>query len=158
VIMIGPYKPCAEFIKLSRQLKFDPVFVNISFVGSDALAKELGENGAGVFVTQVVPFPLDASVPVVGAYHKALKSSAPNAQPGFVSLEGYIVGRAVIAALEKIDGEPTRKALLERLTNGSYDLGGFSLTFGANDNQGSDAVYLTMIGADGRFKPVTLLS
>ena len=158
VIMIGPYKPCAEFIKLSRQLKFDPVFVNISFVGSDALAKELGENGAGVFVTQVVPFPLDATVPVVGAYHNALKLSAPNAQPGFVSLEGYIVGRAVIAALEKIDGEPTRKALLDCLTNGSYDLGGFSLAFGADDNQGSDAVYLTMIGPDGKFKPVTLLS
>ena len=158
VIMIGPYKPCAEFIKLSRQLKFDPVFINISFVGSDALAKELGEGGAGVFVTQVVPFPHDAAIPVVGAYQAALKAAAPQSQPGFVSLEGYIVGRTVIAALEKIDGEPSRKALLERLTAGSYDLGGFTLTFGANDNQGSDAVFLTVIGPDGKFKPVTLIS
>ena len=37
----------------------DAAFVNISFVGSDALAKELGPAGAGVAITQVVPFPRD---------------------------------------------------------------------------------------------------
>ncbi len=158
VIMVGPYKPCAEFIKLSREIGFKPVFVNISFVGSDALAKELGEAGNGVVVTQVVPFPYDGSVPVVGAYHKALKAALPDAQPGFVSLEGYIVGRTVIAALEKIEGAPTRKALMEHLTSGSFDLGGFAMTFGANDNQGSDAVYLTVIGSDGKFRPVDALA
>jgi ABC-type branched-subunit amino acid transport system substrate-binding protein len=158
VIMIGPYKPCAEFIKLSRALKMDPVFVNISFVGSDALAQELGAAGAGVLVTQVVPFPFDASLPLVAAYQKALKDAVPTAQPGFVSLEGYIVGRSVIAALGKIDGEPTRKALLDKLTDGSYDLDGFALSFGPNKNQGSDAVYLTVIGTDGKFKAVTTLS
>ena len=45
VVMVGAYKPCAEFIKLARRLKLDAVFVNISFVGSNALAKELGEDG-----------------------------------------------------------------------------------------------------------------
>ncbi|WP_342359784.1 ABC transporter substrate-binding protein [Terrarubrum flagellatum] len=158
VILIGPYKPCAEFIKLSRQIKFGPIFINISFVGSDALAHELGANGDGVLVTQVVPFPADASIPVVAAFHKALKASKPDAQPGFVSLEGYIVGRTVIAALQKIDGEPTRAALMEKLSNGSYDLGGFTLNFGPNNNQGSNAVFLTAIGADGKFKPLTAIA
>ncbi len=158
VIMIGPYKPCAEFIKLCRTLKMDSVFVNISFVGSDALAKELGSAGAGVLVTQVVPFPADPSLPLVAAYQKALQAAVPDGSPGFVSLEGYIVGRTVVAALESIDGEPTRKALLEKLTQGQYDLDGFSLSFGPNKNQGSDAVFLTVIGADGKFRPVTTLS
>jgi len=158
VIMIGPYKPCAEFIKLCRTLKMNPAFVNISFVGSDALASELGSAGAGVLVTQVVPFPYDVASPLVAAYQKALQAAVPGGQPGFVSLEGYIVGRSIIAALEKIDGEPTRKALLGKLTEGTYDLDGFSLSFGPNKNQGSDAVYLTVIGPDGKFKPVTTLS
>jgi ABC-type branched-subunit amino acid transport system substrate-binding protein len=87
--------------------------VNISFVGSDALAKELGAAGAGVVITQVVPFPKDAAIPVVGRYQAALKATSPDAQPGFVSLEGYLVGRAIIAGLEKVDGEPTRQALIE---------------------------------------------
>jgi len=157
VVMVGPYKPCAEFIKLCKQVKFEPVFMNISFVGSNALAAELGAAGAGVYVTQVVPLPSDASIPVVKAYQAALAASDAK-EPGFVSLEGYLVGRTVIAALEKAGKEPTRKAFMEALTSGSYDLGGFKMTFGPNDNRGSDDVYLTVIGADGKFKSVTSLT
>src|SRR5581483_10624605 len=113
VIMIGAYKPSAEFIKLARQVKLEATFVNISFVGSDALAKELGSAGAGVVVTQVVPFPRDPSVALVGRYQAALKALNPELQPGFVSLEGYIVGRVMIEGLAKVDGEPTRKAFLD---------------------------------------------
>jgi ABC-type branched-subunit amino acid transport system substrate-binding protein len=155
VIMVGPYKPCAEFIKLARQIKFNAKFVNISFVGSNALAKELGPNGDGVFVTQVVPFPGDTSVPLVGRYQAALKAVDPAAEPGFVSLEGYVAGRLAIAALEKVSGEPTRKAMLDAIASGSFDLGGLTLTYGATDNQGSDDVFLTVIQPDGSFKPVT---
>ena len=75
VIMISPYKPAAMFIKLAKQIKLDATFVNISFVGSDALAKELGPSGAGVVITQVVPFPMDAAIPVVGAYQASLKAN-----------------------------------------------------------------------------------
>src|SRR5690242_13325799 len=57
VVTVAPYKPVAEFIKFAHMLKFDPVFVAISFVGSDSLAQELGNHGAGVIVSQVVPFP-----------------------------------------------------------------------------------------------------
>jgi ABC-type branched-subunit amino acid transport system substrate-binding protein len=158
VIMVGPYKPCAEFIKLARTIKFDATFVNISFVGSNALAKELGDAGEGVVVTQVVPLPSDMSNPMVAAYHKAIKAVDAKAEPGFVSLEGYMVGRLVIAALEKIEGEPTRQGLLKVLSNGTFDLGGAKLTFGPNDNQGMDEVFLTVIQKDGSFKAVKSLN
>jgi len=155
VIMISPYKPAAEFIKLAKQIKFDPTFVNISFVGSDALAKELGPAGAGVAITQVVPFPNDAAIPVVGRYQAALKASAPDAQPGFVSLEGYLVGRAIIVALEKVSGELTRQAVVEAVQKaGTFDLGGFKLAYSPSSNRGSDQVFLTVIQADGSLKAV----
>jgi branched-chain amino acid transport system substrate-binding protein len=158
VIMISPYKPAAEFIKLARQIKFDVTFVNISFVGSDALAKELGPAGAGVVITQVVPFPKDTAIPVIGRYQASLKATAPDAQPGFVSLEGYLVGRAIIAALEKVGGDPTRQALIEAVQKaGTLDLGGFKLTYSATNNRGSDQVFLTVIQADGSFKAVDRL-
>ncbi len=158
VIMIGAYKPCAEFIKLARQVKLNATFINISFVGSNALAKDLGGAGDGVVITQVVPFPEDTSLPVVAQYQAALKAANPSAEPGFVSLEGYMVGRLTVAALEKISGEPTRKALLETVMSNSFDLGGVTLTYGKDDNQGMDKVYLTVIQADGKFKPVTALT
>ncbi len=159
VVMVGAYKPCAAFIKLARKVKMNAKFVNISFVGSKALAKELGQDGEGVIVSQVVPLPSDTSLPVVAAYHKALKAHNPKAEPGFVSLEGYMVGRLVVQALAKIDGEITRKALMDTIMKiGAFDLGGVTLTYGPGDNQGMDRVYMTEIQADGSFKPLVEFS
>ena len=158
VVMVGPYKPCAEFIKLAHRLKLNPIFVNISFVGANALAKELGEDGKGVVVTQVVPFPWDTSLPLVARYQKALKAATPDARIGFVSLEGYMVGRLVIEALGKMKGPVTRAGLLSTIKEvGKFDLGGVTLSFGLEKNQGMDRVFLTVIQADGSFKPIDRL-
>ncbi len=155
VVMVGPYKPMAEFIRLSTSLNFAPTFVNISFVGSDALAAELGPDGEGVIISQVVPFPWDDSLPVVKAYHAALAASAPEAKPGFVSLEGYLVGRLAIAALQQAGPNPTRGGFLAALgAMGAHDLGGVTVSFGPDDNQGMDTVWMTRITAGGGFEPI----
>lgn len=158
VVIVGAYKPAAEFIKLARKVKMDATFVNISFVGSKALASELGADGAGVVVTQVVPFPWDNSIPLVAEYQAALKAANPNAEPGFVSLEGYITGRIAIEALRKVDGDVTRQAMLDAIYNtGSFELGGVTLNYGPGDNQGMDEVFLSIIQPDGSFKSVERL-
>jgi ABC-type branched-subunit amino acid transport system substrate-binding protein len=158
VVMVGSYKPCAEFIKLSRKIEFNPVFVNISFVGANALAKELGPEGRGVIVSQVVPFPWDASLKVVADYHAAIKGADAKAEPEFVSLEGYLVGRLTIAALDKAGAEPTREGLLKTIKEtGKFDIGGLEMTFGPEKNQGLDKVFLTIIQPDGSFKAVDKL-
>lgn len=158
VVMVGAYKPSAEFIKLAKKIGFDPVFVNISFVGSDALARELGPEGKGVVISQVVPFPGDTSIKVIADYQAALKAADPKAEPGFVSLEGYLVGRLAVAALEKAGANVDRVTFLEAIKDtGTFDFGGLSMTFGADDNQGLDKVFMTIIGEDGKFKPVDKL-
>jgi ABC-type branched-subunit amino acid transport system substrate-binding protein len=155
-VTVGPYKPIAEFIKLARRASLDAVFVAISFVGPDALAQELGDMGDGVVVSQVVPFPWDISIPVVASYHAALAPA--NGQPGFVSLEGYLVGRLVVETLKRISGEPTREAFLDAIgKSGTFDLGGITLSYGPNKNQGMDQVFFTILQADGSFKSVTKL-
>ncbi len=69
-----------------------------------------------------------------------------------------MVGRIAIMALAKIDGEVTRKKLLDVIVStGSFDLGGVTLTFGPDDNQGMDQVFLTVIQPDGSFKAVERL-
>ncbi len=130
VVMVAPYKPVAEFIKLAHQVKLDSVFMAISFVGSDSLAKELGNQGAGVIVSQVVPFPWDTSLPVVASYQKAIAAADANAKPGFVSLEGYLVGRLVVESLKRIGGEPTREKLLDAVAQAPFNFGGKSLSMG----------------------------
>ncbi len=157
VILIGAYEPVAATIAWSRNLGFDPVFLTISFVGSNALADELGASGEGVFVTQVVPLPSD-DMAVVQAYRAALAASDPAAAPGFVSLEGYLAGRLAIAALEGAGAEVTRKRFLEALRQaGAIDMDGFLLEYGTDDNQGSDAVFVTVI-ANGGYRSVTNLA
>ena len=130
------------------------MFVNISFVGTSALAEELGAEGAGVYITQVVPFPLDDSIPVVESYQEALAAFAPDAEPGFVSLEGYLAGRLVVEGLRLAGPGASRTEFLDALRNAPpVDLGGFELEYGVEDNQGSDRVYLTVIDADGEVSP-----
>ncbi len=157
VVTVAPYKPVAEFVRLAHQVNMNALFVAISFVGSNSLAQELGKDGAGVIVSQVVPFPEDASLPVVAAYQKALVAEDANAKPGFVSLEGYLAGRLVVEALKRAGGEPTREKLLAAVASAPIDLGGVVLNYGPTKNQGSDEVYFTILQADGTFKPVVRL-
>ena len=158
IVTVGAYKPIAAFIKQARDAGLDSVFINISFVGSKALAKELGAKGDGVVITQVVPFPWDTSLPMVARYQRAMKATNPKSEFGFVSLEGYMVGRLTIMALQRIQGEPTRAKLLKAFSStGPFDLGGVTLTFGPRDNQGMDRVFMTVIKPDGTFKAVNTL-
>ena len=153
---------------------FDPVFITLSFVGANALADQLGAIGDGVLVTQVVPFPFDDSTPVVAAYQAALDHLATqhgsfehvdrDPVPGFVSLEGYIAGRLAIAGLERCDGSVTRQCFLSAILGADeLDIDGFVLRFGdgesmTEDNQGSDAVFVTQIGSDGAYRPLDTLT
>ena len=158
VIIIGAYQPVGTFIAWARYAGLDAVFMTVSFVGSNALAKQLGPYGTGVFVTQVVPFPTDESIPIVTAYLDALWAYDPEAVPGFVSFEGYLAGRLAIAGLDRCGQNVSRSCFLDILNQTNViSLNGFNLTYGDNDNQGSDTVFLTVIGADGQYHPAETL-
>jgi len=158
VVMVGTYGPCAEFIKLARKSGFNPIFVNISFVGANALAKELGADGEGVIVSQVVPFPWDTSVKLVVDYQAAEKLLDPNLQPDFVSLEGYLSGRLVAAALEKTGPNPTRADMLRIIHEiGKFDISGTTVTFGPDSYDTPSQVFLTVLQRDGTFEAIDRL-
>ena len=157
VIMIGAYEPVAELVSWARHTGIDPIFMTVSFVGSNALARELGPEGEGVYVTQVVPFPTDDSLPIVSSYINTLSAYDPEAVPGFVSFEGYLAGRLAIEGLRRCGQEVDRTCFLEILNYTDYiDIDGFTLRYG-NDNQGSNEVFLTVIGDDGKYRPVEQL-
>lgn len=158
VVMVGAYGPCAEFIKLARRSGFDPIFVNISFVGANALSKALGSEGSGVIVSQVVPFPWDTSLKVVADYQAAETALDPDMKPDFVSLEGYLSGRLAAAAIEIAGPNPTRADMLRAINDhGRFDIGGDIMTFGPKIDDAPVKVFLTVIQPDGTFKPVEKL-
>ena len=158
VILVGTYQPVATLIAWARATNFTPIFATISFVGSKALARELGPAGTGVLVSQVVPFPTASEPAVVGSYHRALAAYAPKTEPSFVSFEGYLAGRLAIAAIDSCGQAVSRSCLLDNLRRADViDLEGFKLRYGDGDNQGSDAVFLTILDSDGQYRPIRSL-
>jgi len=154
VILVGAYAPCARFIELTRELAPGMLFLNVSFVGAAPLATALGKNGEGVIVTQVVPH-IDADLPLVRAYHKALSLTKKQALPTFGSLEGYVATHILLKALRSIAGDVTREAVVDALEGlGSFDPGvGVELHLGPDDHQASHAVWPTILRA-GRIDPL----
>lgn len=154
IIMVGAYAPCAKFIKLARKDLPHARFLNVSFVGSNALAKELGADGEGVIVTQVVPH-YDHELPTVVEYREALKVFDVTAQPGFVSLEGYIVAKLFTEGLKKAGANPSRESIIDALESlENVDLGiGTPVSLGKQKHQGSQTVWPTQI-RNGKFVPM----
>ena len=146
VVLIGAYSPVAMAIQWSRYIGFDAVFATISFSGTNALPAAMGERGQGVYVTQVVPFP-SATSAIARTYLAALRAYSRSAPVSFVSFEGYLAGRLAIAGLERTGPNLDRAEFLRQVLQGDpINLDGFRLSFGGDDNQGSDRVFLTVIG------------
>jgi ABC-type branched-subunit amino acid transport system substrate-binding protein len=145
--------------KLSHRSGFNPTFAAVSFVGGTALAKELGREGAGTIVSQVVPFPWDTRLKLIADYQAAQKALDPSQTPDFQSLEGYLIGRVVGRALDLAGPIPTRSDLLRVINEtGQFDIGGHVVSFGAMQQTHPPEVFLTQIQSDGSFKPIEKLT
>jgi branched-chain amino acid transport system substrate-binding protein len=149
VIMISAYKSCAAFIREMKKQGQNPTFWNVSFVGSKALAQELGSEGRGVEISQVVPFPWDISVPVVREYRKLLDEKA---EPGFGTLEGFIAAKVMVEGLKRAGRKLDRENFLRAMESiNDYDVGGFKVSYGPDNRSGSRFVDLTIISRDQKF-------
>ncbi len=150
VVMISAYKSCAAFIREMQKAGAYPQFWNVSFVGSKALASELKDEGRGVQISQVVPFPWADAVPVVREYQKHIGGEA---KISFTSLEGYIAARVLVEGLKKAGKNLTRESLVDGLASlGTADIGGFKVTYKADNHNGSSYVDLTIISRNETFK------
>jgi ABC-type branched-subunit amino acid transport system substrate-binding protein len=151
VIMISAYTSIAEFVRQMKQTGSTTQFHNVSFVGSKALADTLKDEGYGVAISQVVPFPWSPSVQIVKEYEQVL-TKAGITDFNFSSLEGYIVGKVMVEGLRRAGKDLTREKLIAALEGmNNVDLGDFIVGFSPTNHSGSKYVDLTMIGRGGRF-------
>lgn len=154
IIMVGAYKPCAEFIRLAREDLPDTRFLNVSFVGSEALKKELGELSEGVVVTQVVPH-YASSMPAVTEYRNHLKAMDNTLTPSFVSLEGYLAAKVFVEGLKNAGPTPNRENLVDALESlQQQDIGiQQPISYSKSEHQASHKVWPTII-RNGQFIPL----
>jgi ABC-type branched-subunit amino acid transport system substrate-binding protein len=151
IVQITAYASAAAFIREMKKSGYSGQFVNVSFVGSKALADLLGKDSAGVVVSQVVPFPWAGSTPLQFEYTQAMKKSGVPDR-SFGSMEGFIAAKMFAEAVSRAGKNLTRERLIDAFESmQKVDLGGFSLSFSKTSHNGSQFVEMTMIGQGGRF-------
>ncbi|MES2483453.1 MAG: ABC transporter substrate-binding protein [Pseudomonadota bacterium] len=153
IVQVSAYKSCAAFIRAAQKAGYGGTFYNVSFVGTQALADELGKDGAGVVVSQVMPSPYNAARPIAREFVEATKKAGGDHQVNFSSMEGYLAAKVMADGLRRAGAKPTRDTLvasLEALGNQSY--GGFAVSFSATDHVASNFVELSMLTGDGRVR------
>ena len=151
VVMVSAYKSCAAFIREMKNANSNPQFINVSFVGSRALANELGETGRGVGITQVVPFPWNVGMPVVREYQRLFSAYSGKSEFSFTSLEGFIAAKVLVEGLRRTGPNLTRERFIATMQNFAFDTGGFAVHYTPDDHAGSHFVELTVITKEGKF-------
>ena len=151
IVQIGAYKACAAFIRQAKQAGYGGKFYNVSFVGTQALADELGKDGAGVVVSQVVPSPYNPARPVSREFVAAAKQQG-RVQANLSSMEGYLAAKLFTEGLKRAGGKPTREALIAALESINEDFGGYRVSFGPGNHVASKFVELSMLTGDGRVR------
>ncbi len=153
IVQISAYKSCAAFIRAARKAGYGGTFYNVSFVGTQALADELGKDGAGVVVSQVMPTPYTQSRPITREFLDAIKQGGNKVQANFSSMEGYVAAKVFAEGLRNAGPRITRETLISGLESiGTQSVGGFSVTLGPSDHVASRFVELSMLTGDGRVR------
>lgn len=153
VVQISAYKSCAAFIRAARKAGYGGTFYNVSFVGTQALADELGREALGVVISQVMPFPFGTTLPVVREFLAAVARAGGDAHANYSSMEGYLAARVLVEGLRRAGRNPGRDTLVTALESiQRWDLGGFMVDFGPRDHAGSHFVELSMLTGDGKVR------
>ena len=153
IILTTLYKATSDFVKLARKSGSNAWMVSNSFPGSTPLSKELGNEGTGVVVAQVVPSPSRMTLPIVLEYRAAIEKLLGRPEYSFTSLEAYIAAKVTVEAIRRSGTTPTRESMMRALdAMSSYDVGGYHVSFSPTNHNGSKFVDLTIIGRDLKFK------
>jgi len=158
VVVVGPSNTVAPLLKQAHVKGWKPLFVTVSFVGTDELIQQAGADAEGVVITQVVPPYYLTDLKTVALYRRALEKYMPGARPNFVSLEGFVDAMVLVEGLKKVGKEPTREGLIHAIESlHEVDMGlgpQLKLDYSARSHKGFDHVIPTIVRG-GRAVPFT---
>jgi branched-chain amino acid transport system substrate-binding protein len=158
VVVVGPANTVAPILKKAHAKGWKPLFLTVSFVGTDELIQSAGANAEGTVITQVVPPYYLTDLKTVALYRRTMQKYAPNARPNFVSLEGFVDAMVMVEGLKKAGRDLTREGLIQAIeTLHDEDIGlgpQLKLNYSAHHHKGFDHVLPTVVRG-GRAVPFT---
>ncbi len=158
VVVVGPANTVAPILKQAHAKGWTPLFLTVSFVGTDELIAEAGADADGMVITQVVPPYYMTEQKSVALYRRALSKYFPSEQPNFVSLEGFVDAMVMVEGLKRAGKDLTREGLIHAIESiHGHDLGLgplLKLNYSAKEHKGFDHVLPTVVRG-GRAVPFT---
>jgi ABC-type branched-subunit amino acid transport system substrate-binding protein len=151
VIMLTVADAGVAFVKQMKASGRNPTFLTLSNNSSNTFIKNLGEDGWGVAVSQVSPYPFSGTAPITKEFLDLVKGKADVA-PSYSSMEGFIAAKVLVEGLRRAGPRPTREKLIAGLeTMKAFDLGGLDVTYGPNLRTGTTYIDITIISKSGKF-------
>jgi branched-chain amino acid transport system substrate-binding protein len=153
VVQVSAYKSCAAYVRAARKAGYGGGLYNVSFVGTQALADELGREGAGVVVSQVVPSPYTGNKPISREFADAVRKTNGAVQANFSSMEGYIAARVLAEGLRRSGAKGGSEGFISAMESiNGQPFGGFNVNFSRTERAASSFVELSMLTGDGRVR------
>ena len=115
----------------------------------DTFAKELGDAGVGVVMSQITPPPHMLTNTLGKEFNQAAKKAGIN--NSYAAMEGFMAAKVLVEGLRRSGPQLTRTGFINGLeTFKKFDLGGIPIGYSPTDHTGSEFVDLTIIGRAGQ--------
>jgi branched-chain amino acid transport system substrate-binding protein len=151
IVLAGVVAPTAAFVKQYRAAGGKAQLISVSTIDVDLVIKQAGvEASRGFSVAEVMPSPDKSYLPVAREMRElAKKAGAAPSAVNPASLEGFLAAKVLVEGLRRAGANPTRDSLRKALeTMDDFDAGGFRLSFGPGNHDGTRFVELGVV--DGR--------
>jgi len=150
VIMLTVLDAGVAFVKQMKKTGRNPMFITLSNNSSNAFIQGLAEDGWGVAVSQVSPYPFSGAVPITKEFQELCK--AAGVAPSYSGIEGFIAAKVLVEGLRRAGKQPTREKLVAGLESmDRVDLGGMDVSYGPELRTGTSYIDITIIGKSGKF-------
>jgi ABC-type branched-subunit amino acid transport system substrate-binding protein len=158
VIIASEPEIASSFIKEIRKLNPSIIIIAAADVDGNKLSGLLMNQGVGVVVSQVVPFPFNTKYQITRLYKRLSSEYFPEQALSFSGFEGFISARALTTILSKCSEPVTRENFIKTARDmAAVNLGGFVFDFSKNKSTGSINSYFTQIGPGGFLTPISSL-
>ena len=106
LIVTGDALGVAPVLQHARKAVPTSTLLGFSTVDHRTLVEIVGATATGMMITQTVP-PPGKTIHPFQREHRALMKQYRDEPPSQHTLEGYVVARLLVSALERVDGEPS---------------------------------------------------
>ncbi len=154
VLLVASQQITAETIGALRAAGSRILGATLSNNASNGFVQLLGQNAAGVIVSQVFPSERSTNLAMVRELTDLVKAK-PAESGGLVTpamMEGFASAKVLVESLKRAGKDVSRASLLRALNGMSrYDLGGMELNFSSTDHTGTNYADIAIIDPRGRF-------